>query len=836
MGFKEKFAYYTEDPMRIMVKARSVRLRALRAAFGSRMPDLDVEEVVFNDQVEPDRSPKDQKEMARRLYNNRLGLSLATAIETKTKFRLFMFALISSIVLTALTIYAIQNGQTFMERLALYVGGAVLIVAGGWLSWLSLGFSPVGYALILPKKLLDKSDKEDARDFANRVLIRETYGATPDLADRFRPLTIDAEGRPVDGQVIAQDLTECYAWEFTSEFLSVLTPIAISVLFVGIGFIATAYVESAQNQMFTAIGINALPKLFAGLALLVAAFQLFAVPGIAERRAVAAQEAREASPLAKLVAEAGESNFVQVENARKKQLANTQNDKSHFVLVGESTGLFAERRDSFAPSEAGMPVGLSVNDLSTHLLVLGDTGTGKTSGVLRPVIKAWTDANSGGLVVLDGKGVLPAEVAGLQDFRVISPTHDAFNPIENLTPDEVADGIAAMFASPNAADPYFDLAATKLIRAAANVLKLAAAVSPSIHFNLSHLYALAMTEAGMDAARAALFDGAKESLEKMPRVAQTAWQYLSIEFPALPERTRGSILGNVSVWLSTFVDNEKLAAWADATTGVQIEDALGGARIGVLLPEAEYGRAGAAVANLCKQRLYRALKLRGDSWKPGRDKRVLLLVDECQSLLTKDDTAMLPIARSLGLHALFSTQNVDGMIAALGGSPKIHEAEQLLGQFKSVISLSVSTKATKEFVADRMGSCPRARYTNVNASALDAAGTAQALKRQAGGYSPDTAVGQATLHSGAVAQMRKISGLGGQFTAMKAWAGEQLGLNHLFDATKSAPATLSVGISKLVEPDEVSVLTAEPDTALVSVMRGRVPRRDLVRLKPIYKF
>ena len=48
---------------------------------------------------------------------------------------------------------------------------------------------------------------------------------------------------------------------------------------------------------------------------------------------------------------------------------------------------------SMAPSSSASgsdlsPIGLSVADLSTHLLVFGTTGTGKTSGVLRVAIRA----------------------------------------------------------------------------------------------------------------------------------------------------------------------------------------------------------------------------------------------------------------------------------------------------------------------------------------------------------------------------------------------------------------------------------------------------------------
>ena len=73
-------------------------------------------------------------------------------------------------------------------------------------------------------------------------------------------------------------------------------------------------------------------------------------------------------------------------------------------------------------------------------------------------------------------------------------------------------------------------------------------------------------------------------------------------------------------------------------------------------------------------------------------------------------------------------------------------------------------------------------------------------------------------------------------------AAEKVGLGGLVNAIpglvrdKQHVAALSVGVSPLVDADEVALLTAEPDTALVSLNRGRVVRRDLVKLNPIYSF
>jgi hypothetical protein len=41
-------------------------------------------------------------------------------------------------------------------------------------------------------------------------------------------------------------------------------------------------------------------------------------------------------------------------------------------------------------------------------------------------------------------------------------------------------------------------------------------------------------------------------------------------------------------------------------------------------------------------------------------------------------------------------------------------------------------------------------------------------------------------------------------------------------------------VHELVEASEVGTLLAEPNTALVVGYRARVPRRDVVRLSPVY--
>lgn len=146
-----------------------------------------------------------------------------------------------------------------------------------------------------------------------------------------------------------------------------------------------------------------------------------------------------------LIDKAGRAHFQHLEEARLTQIQNAKQDKSPFIHLGTSTGLLAQRRDPLAPTEAGLPFGLSVTDLATHIGVLGASGTGKTSGVIRPLTKQWIEDDLGGLLVLDGKGALPLEFKDIDGYQLISPAHGAFNPISGMTPDALADVLPDVF-------------------------------------------------------------------------------------------------------------------------------------------------------------------------------------------------------------------------------------------------------------------------------------------------------------------------------------------------------------------------------------------------------
>lgn len=82
------------------------------------------------------------------------------------------------------------------------------------------------------------------------------------------------------------------------------------------------------------------------------------------------------------------------DDGRFKQHANCKADTSPRVKLGTATGTLTSYGDSYAP-DMGLEMGMSINDLSTHFMVFGPTGSGKTSSVIRPLIQQIINAEKG---------------------------------------------------------------------------------------------------------------------------------------------------------------------------------------------------------------------------------------------------------------------------------------------------------------------------------------------------------------------------------------------------------------------------------------------------------
>lgn len=817
------------DPEAAKRAWRERRTMAIRAALGPQLSadtrGWPVEQILHDDVIEP--LPSDRAALTRRAFFGRAAFHAGARLQRRLRARNFALSIVALVLVSATAYLLGRNGASLAWQWGSTAAGLCIAVAGAYVFRLSLGLSPAAWRAMVPAgALLTEEEIQDVKEFGARALLRVTPPQTPaDLVGSYRAWTYDRDGNPVDGQIVPDDLSVSYLRKALVDESVPMAVAGIAILLAGL------FVATDSLSWFIA-------PIAAGAAAVWSLLAIFDLASIAKTRAAAAREALAVSAYPKLIEQEGKSKFADFDRALDEQLERAMAENSMFITLGTATDLFAERRDPYSPPKAGMPFGLSIADLSTHILALGQTGTGKTAAVIRPVVWQWQEAKAGGLLVLDGKGQLPKELAGLPNYQVISPESSQFNAIQNLPPDEVADTLFQLFTSTkgNSGDVggnEWEQFARELLRSTAKVLALMNALEPAQWpWNLSSIYRLAFEAGSRDAAKALIEN---EHMHLLPGHLHRAYSSFMVRHMQKANETRSSIELNLETWLGTLINDQELGSWADCVDGVEIEDCLYGEKIGLALPDSQTG---VAISALAKRRFYTAIKRRGDGWKSEGQEPVLLVVDEAQDLVSHEELAILPKARSLGLCALYSTQGLDGLQVAL----KDEQATiMLLDQFRSVVSLQVGSDMTLNYVSQRLGTAPRVVFSEVNANTTDPAATANLYGANAGGYSTGTLAARAQTSEEMIKVGRSYSHVG-QAISTVAELAKKLGVEQAWQQLPAAirrerPAgSVKIGEIPLVSPDEVRALTMNKFTALAAVNRCGTIRRAQIRLTPMFSF
>lgn len=819
------------DPEAAKRAWRERRTMAIRAAIGPQLSadtrGWPVNQILHDDVIEP--LPSDRAALTRRAYYARAAFHAGARLQRRLRARNFALS-IAAFVLVSATAYLLgRNGSSLAWQWGSTAAGLCIAVAGAYVFRLSLGLSPAAWRAMVPAgSLLTEEEIQDVTEFGARVLLRVTPPQTPaDLVGSYRSWTYDRDGNPVDGQIVPDDLSVSYLRKALVDESVPMAVAGIAILLAGL------FVATDSLSWFIA-------PVAAGGAAVWSFLAIFDLASIAKTRAAAAREALAVSAYPKLIEQEGKSKFADFDRALDEQLERAMAEKSLFINLGIATDLFAERRDPYSPPQAGMPFGLSVADLSTHILALGQTGTGKTAAVIRPVVWQWQVANAGGLLVLDGKGQLPTELVGLPGFQVISPENTAFNPIQGLMPDEVAETLFKLFSSDkgNAGDVAgneWEQFARELLRSASKVLAMMNAIEPDEWpWTLGSIYKLAFESNSRARAKQIIEENSK-CFDLLPGHLRRAYSAFMTRHMEKANETRSSIELNLETWLGTLINDQELGAWADTVEGVEIEDCLYGAMLGLALPDSQTG---VAISALAKRRFYSSIKRRGDGWKAEGQVPVLLVIDEAQDLVSHEELAILPKARSLGLCALYSTQGLDGLQVALQDE---QATIMLLDQFRSVVTLQVGSEMTLDYVSQRLGAAPRVVFTEVAANSTDPVATANLYGANAGGYSTGTLAARAQTSEEMIKVGRSYSHVGHAISTVAELA-KKLGAEQAWQQLPAAirrerPAgSVKIGEIPLVAPDEIRSLTMNKFTALAAVNRCGTIRRAQIRLSPMFAF
>ena len=804
---------------------------------------------------------------AQRLTHSLIGQFVAHRMWAKLTFFVLPFIVLLSLVFN----YFLLNVSGETRNAYLYPVVFALLLWCSVVLLLSTSFlSPLFAQFFFPRVAVKKDEAELVENIIKNCVVRDLPVDTPkDMQDRLRVFDVDANGRSVVGQIQASDYDISAVrvqWQLVKKALLLSSLVVLqSVLFVYSPIlaivaylpVAMVFIHSVRDEAKHSSDDSEKLKLsnnqiFAKsnqfLLLLVIPFVYFwlvtlGVPkfldGKISNLSMLAQwgmlllswfmvfdTIKAQSPLAKrgqllensvqesgtefLIDKAGRGYFLNLEKARQTQLHNTIADKSEFLTVGKSTGIFSQRRDVLAPSEADLPAGLTVKDLSTHLAVLGASGTGKTFNVIRPLTQKWIDLNQGGLFVLDGKGVLPLEFVNQQNYRLISPDYEPFNPIASMEADTVADTLVDVF-NDGDSDKFWADSARYMLRMATVIIK-----ASNQAFTLKEIQQFCT---GSQSDREATMSSLDNESIINDAQLYSAVMYWTQEYIDMPEKTAGSIVNMIRTWLGNITAHQELGAWVDTPDTGNIEEVFIGAKMGLALPESRFGVGGVAISALCMRRLYDAAKKRGDEWRTVEGQMpVLLAADEVQNLLGKHDLENVPIARSLGLHLMFATQNIDGLYPRL----KKEGAYQMLGNFASLIALPAKTVDSNKYISERVGKVWKA-YTDSYKGLPDATSDMNIYLNSGADHALHTAD---ITRQGAYGAPRLSHTIGAWKNAPKVGKKAQ----QMTHSNVGERPMVKIEPTNLVNPDEIDTLLSAPHTAIAVFNRGGVVRRDVIQL------
>lgn len=517
--------------------------------------------------------------------------------------------------------------------------------------------------------------------------------------------------------------------------------------------------------------------------------------------------------------------------ARFLQAANAEKDSSFFCPYGTSTGALGRTGDEFAPDQ-GLQFGQTTKDQATNLAYFGAIGTGKTTN-LRNVFKQRVLAEKmektrSGMLVLDGKAVLAQDCAKFLDVLVSPSTIKNFNYFWDLKPEVLAGVLENQFAPKKGAtgNSAFFTSGARTMAFYAKVFQEAAVKHGTAKKSvISYItIGLQLTEPCEESGKHPILDLFKGHPDldintggfRQGTVLNDAMQFL-IELMGEPEETKKNIKATLKSWLLPFIQTEQIRHWAESEeSDFDFDSILTGSKIGFVLPESQLKIAGVTITALMKARLFTKIADRGlfgERWRDTGEVPVCLFVDEAQKIFDDSDLSILPQGRSLGLVAIYATQNYDNYVERFGeaGSRAIIES------FRSIICLQ-SSEATYELISKRLGK--HKALTTKSKTGLLAYG------------STSSHILTSSIFDSQNSERTWLRRHGSKFLAkmtLRKSFGDSLKGNNIVEFSTHERTSEPIPI---LQAHHLQMLN-EPFTAIAVVQRAGVVRRDIIKTIPL---
>lgn len=183
---------------------------------------------------------------------------------------------------------------------------------------------------------------------------------------------------------------------------------------------------------------------------------------------------------------------------------------------------------------------------------------------------------------------------------------------------------------------------------------------------------------------------------------QLVEEYFVRVMPYMADKTQSSILSIAGGVLEPFVNSDLLQNLFCGSTNLSLDVLLSGKIVILNLPIQKHHYAGRVAQMLFKHVLQKRIEGRDLVQMPHP---VIFFLDEYQHLISKHDTLFMSTARSSRAGMLMMTQNISSLYAQVGGSGSIAEqnVNSLLALANHKIFLAQNNHVTNEFAAKTIG-------------------------------------------------------------------------------------------------------------------------------------
>jgi len=426
--------------------------------------------------------------------------------------------------------------------------------------------------------------------------------------------------------------------------------------------------------------------------------------------------------------------------------------------LGKATGLLRTRGDLTAASE-GQDVVLDSEALFQHLLVLGGTGEGKTTALLKPLMRQFMSLKHVGMYVCDAKGVLWRDAFDIarqtgreKDVVIIGTGEGQFgvDALAFLSPTQVSSVFRSILKQigQGARDSFWPDMATNVLR---NVLTLAECYVETAQgkreakngvqpYSLWWVYQTLLDEKRLFDVlgvvkeegvklRNLLADSKTDKEEEERYAACMAFNseersasvdYLDTAWRNMAPATKSGIIATLSQILDGFGGSKPLRerfACGSRKEIIDLKTALDGKLVLVALSNIEDGLTARLVSILLKTALYRLARVREAKFKAmtppknPQDKPCIIIMDEVQEIVTTDpasglsDATFWNVARSTGVAGIFASQTLAALKQALGAEASAN----FIQQARSKIFFRSEDKETVDYAIWCAGQSERGR-------------------------------------------------------------------------------------------------------------------------------